>query len=116
MGEYDVTFTNKDPYKNSKEMRSDIQKWKIKIYTWGDNHPVFTWQENNFFRLVHDIDWHGTELSFSLQDEIKTHKKMCERLSLDVNEARALFTEIVWQVCSYYETLEYQKQKAIFIN
>lgn len=116
MDTMDVEFTPNDPYKNSKEMRTDIVKNKIKVYTWESSHPVFSNKENNLFRLVHDIDWHWLELTFSLEDEIKTHFKMVEKLNLNVNEARALYTEIVWQVTAYYITWEFQKQKALFIN
>lgn len=114
--EYEVTFTNSDPYKTSLEMRKDLKEKKIKVYTWGDNHPVFNWKENNLFRLVYDVDWHWMDLSFSLKDEIKTHEVMSEKLKLTIQETKALFTEIVWQVSVYYETWNYTKQKAIFIN
>lgn len=116
INEYDVILTDKDPYKTSIEMRQDLIKNKIKIYTGGDKHPVFSKQENNYFRLVHDIDWHWMDLSFSLSDEIETVKRMTKSLLLNKDEARALYTEVVWQVTAYYITWEYQPQKAVFIN
>ena len=116
LSSYEVEMVNKDPYKTSLEMRASLIKKQIKVFTWGADHPVFSREENNLLRMVHDIDWHGLSLSFSLEDEIKTHQKMVEALLLTKDESRALYTEIVWQVTAYYITWQYQEQKAIFIN
>jgi len=113
---YEVEFTEEDPYKTSLELRKDLKQNKIKVFTWWEDHPAWSREDNNLFRLVHDIDWHWLDLSFSLNDEIKTHQKLVDKLLLNTEESRALYTEIVWQVTAYYITGEYQKQKAIFIN
>lgn len=115
--QYEVEFTTSDPYKTSKEMRADLINKKIKVYTGEDTpHPAFSTEENTLFRLVHDVDWHGLDLGFSLEDEVRTYHKMVDKLSLEVDEARALYSEIVGQVTAYYITREYQEQKILFIN
>jgi len=116
MDNMQVEFTDQDPYSTSIEMRKDLRKWIIKVFTWGEDHPVFTREDNNLFRLVHDVDWHWLDLSFSLDDEIKTYDRMVEKLDLDEFESKALYTEIVWQVTAYYITKNFQEQKVLFIS
>ena len=116
LNEYSVEFVDVDPYKTSIEMRRDLINKKIKVFNWWGIHPAFSRDENNLLRLVHDVEGHWLDLSFSLSDEIKTYDRMVNWLSLEVDEARALYSEIVWQVTAYYITWNYQEQKILFIN
>jgi len=56
-----VEFVSKDPYKTSKEMFADVSKKTLKVLSTKSTggHPVFTDEQNDRFRAVHDFFGHA---------------------------------------------------------
>jgi hypothetical protein len=56
-----VEFVSKDPYKTSKEMFADVSKKTLKVLSTKTTggHPVFTDEQNDRFRAVHDFFGHA---------------------------------------------------------
>jgi|GEM_PF-4829795 len=56
-----VEFVSKDPYKTSKEMFADVSKKRLKVLSTESTggHPVFTDEQNDRFRAVHDFFGHA---------------------------------------------------------
>ncbi len=116
----EVTYSNNDFYKNSKEMFADVQNNNhIFIFKGGERHPVWGHKYNRAFRLVHDIDGHNCECAFNLDGEKKTVQNMFTKLSLNEEEKNILFTEIVGQfayVLVENKGREYAPQKCGILN
>jgi hypothetical protein len=60
---YKIEFVEKDPYKNSAEMRRDVRENKtLKVFkTPEGHHPFMTTNESDLFRAVHDFFGHAAE-------------------------------------------------------
>lgn len=56
-----VEFVSTDPYKTSKEMFADVSKKRLKVLSSKatGGHPVFTDEQNDRFRAVHDFFGHA---------------------------------------------------------
>jgi hypothetical protein len=56
-----VEFVSNDPYKTSKEMFADVSKKRLKVLSTKatGGHPVFTDEQNDRFRAVHDFFGHA---------------------------------------------------------
>jgi hypothetical protein len=56
-----VEFVSTDPYKTSKEMFADVSKKRLKVLSTETTggHPVFTDEQNDRFRAVHDFFGHA---------------------------------------------------------
>lgn len=56
-----VEFVSNDPYKTSKEMFADVSKKRLKVLSTKltGGHPVFTDDQNDRFRAVHDFFGHA---------------------------------------------------------
>jgi len=56
-----VEFVTDDPYKTSKEMFTDVSKGSLKVLSTATTgaHPIFSDEQNNKFRAVHDYFGHA---------------------------------------------------------
>jgi len=56
-----VEFVTDDPYKTSKEMFTDVSKGSLKVLSTATTgaHPIFSNEQNNKFRAVHDYFGHA---------------------------------------------------------
>jgi len=107
----DVEFTDADPYKSSKALRRDIeQNSRLKVWTGASNHPIFTEEQNWKFRAIHDYMTHATgKHPFSLRGEIGAYNRHVK--TIPVEGRLALFTEVIGQVSTYFETSSHPPQK-----
>lgn len=56
---FDVVVTTDDPYADASELFSDLEKGTLKIFATGeDDHPLWSPQQNDRFRAVHDVFGH----------------------------------------------------------
>jgi len=98
--------TEQDPYPGYEEMMRDIRENnRLKVFSGSSDHPFFTVEENVRFRAVHDYIVHRAgEHPFTLRGELgayNRHAKIAPPLARG-----ALFTEIVGQVCTYWDHKE----------
>ena len=98
-----IVFTDRDAYPDADSMFKDINENR-RMYIWtgeSDTHPIFKREENWRFRAVHDYLVHfAGEHLFTLRGEMSAynrHVKILPPLAVP-----ALFTEIVGQVCVYW--------------
>lgn len=113
---YKIEFVAEDPYPDAETMQREVKKSGVfKVYTGHNEHPVFTPQENLYFRAVHDYFTHIiANQPFGLRGEIRaynTHAKLCPPAALP-----ALFTEIVGQACVAVVTGKFPEQKIAILK
>lgn len=119
-----VQWTEDDP--GFKDILQHEKSGNLPIYTGDSEHPVFTPEQNQKFRLVHDYMTHiaknrkagtGKEFTthgFNLRGEINTyltHAKIAPKASVPV-----LFTEVVGQVCYKVTVGNFPPQKATVLD
>jgi hypothetical protein len=110
----DVEFVEGQPYETAEEMREEVERTGVMyISTEGNEHPVFTPEENLRFRAVHDYIVHiipgerGPD--FSERGELRAynlHRRLAPRASWP-----ALFTEVAAQACYVNARGEFPVQK-----
>lgn len=106
-----VQFTEEDPYENAEQVHQDIaENNRLKVYTGGEPHPIWSQEINAKFRAIHDKMAHYDRPSdFTMSGEIKAynaHTKTCPKISIP-----ALFTEVVGQAAVFYTTGSFGEQK-----
>ena len=107
----EVEFVDEDPYKSEAEVSADIRDNKrLKIYSGGTSHPIWTPEQNLKFRAYHDYLSHFSGgHQFGLKGEIAAynqHMKMCPK-----EGQLALFTEIIGQASTAEKTGKFPPQK-----
>ena len=104
-----VTFTNVDPYGNSREMHESIDHGSLSVYRTADlpvDHPFSALAPNgetynSVFRAVHDGFAHYPErLGFGMVGEFRAYLAHTRLLTFDAS--RALFTETCGQNAWYH--------------
>ncbi len=104
----EIKFVPEHPYTSAKEMRQRVEKEKIMYVSTSDaKHPVWTGKQgliwNTMFRAWHDWEGHIAKgRGFRLQGEIaayNAHAKTVPRACLPI-----LFTEVVGQICCFYQS------------
>lgn len=98
-----VEVTQDDPYHHADELQADLTEGRLRVWSTaaGDNpHPVFTDDDNDAFRAVHDAFGHGsTGRGFDVDGEeaawIK-HSQMYSPLA-----RQAMTTETRGQTCEF---------------
>lgn len=109
-----VRFVEGQPYQSAKEMRDKVKETGVlEISNEGNEHPIFTPEENLRFRAVHDYIVHiipGDEgPDFSEKGEIKAfnlHRKLAPK-----DAWPALFTEVAAQACYANARGKFPEQK-----
>lgn len=109
-----VKFVEGQPYQSAKEMRDKVKETGVlEISNEGNEHPIFTPEQNLRFRAVHDYIVHiipgDAGPDFSEKGEIKAfnlHRKLAPK-----DAWPALFTEVAAQACYANARGEFPEQK-----
>ena len=114
-------FVPEHVYESAKELRQRVRDEGVMyVSTLDADHPVWTGKEglitNTMFRAFHDWQGHIEHgKGFTLRDEIgsyNAHTKIVPRAAIPV-----LFTEVVGQICCFYQSGKRNcKQKAIILD
>ena len=95
---YAIDFTEDDPYTDADTMRYAVRTTgRVKVFTGGDAHAVWTREENNRFRAVHDVWAHCVcGCPFGFVGEYNAYLEQKRYYPGDTHAV--LFAEIVGQV------------------
>jgi len=117
----EIKFVPEHPYTSAKEMRQRVNNEKIMYVSTSDaEHPVWTGKQgliwNTMFRAWHDWEGHIAKgRGFKLQGEIaayNAHAKTVPSACLPI-----LFTEVVGQICCFYQSGKQNcQQKAMIMT
>jgi hypothetical protein len=99
----DVTVTPDDPYQHGSQLHAELREGRMRVWSTsaGDNpHPLFSNDDNDAFRAVHDAFGHGAiRLGFDPDGEEAAWMKHSQMFS---PEARpAMTTETRGQTCAF---------------
>lgn len=75
---FEVEVTKHDPYSSPAEMQADVARRRIKVLDAAStgSHPIFSDDQNNMFRAVHDVFGHaGTGRGFDRHGEEAAYRK-----------------------------------------
>lgn len=77
----DIEFTDRDPYRNFEEMRTDVESnRRMYVYTGGSETPLWSPQVNWMARAVHDWDHLQGGFDFSAMGEIEAFRYTAARM------------------------------------
>tara|TARA_R110000824_G_scaffold279911_1_gene468011 strand:- start:70 stop:726 length:657 start_codon:yes stop_codon:yes gene_type:complete len=101
-----IEFVKYHPYENAQQMRDEVSNTGIlKIASIDSSHEIFDEETNAKFRAIHDYMSHiqaigsrGTD--FTLRGEMAAYNAHLK--TVPEQAIPALFTEVVGQVCAYY--------------
>lgn len=110
----DVRFVPGQPYDTAEGMREKVRRTGVmEISTDGNEHPIFTPDENLRFRAVHDYIVHiipgDRGPSFSRRGELRAYN--LHRRLAPPDSWPALFTEVAAQACYVNARGEFPTQK-----
>lgn len=144
MKKVDIQYTDKDPYKNQKDMMYDIivnRRMRIFKTPSDDSHPGLNAVENDILRAVHDFVGHhlpnGKKFAkflynqnyektpeynrfrfdknnFTVRGEMNTYLSHTKLLPKELKPV--FFTEIVGQICTYFATGDYTNNKVAIMQ
>ena len=109
------------PYENAEHLRQSVKETGVlKVATLDSEHEVFDVETNVKFRAVHDYMSHiqaigsrGTE--FTLRGEIASYNVHLKTIPQEA--IPALFTEVVGQVCAYFNNNnDFAEQKICLLD
>lgn len=139
-----IEYTNKDPYKNQKDMMYDIivnRRMRIFKTESDDDHPGLSAVENDILRAVHDFighhlpnekefaqflsknnfnktpeykDFRFSRNNFTVRGEMNTYLTHTKLLPKRLKPV--FFTEIVGQICTYFVTGHYTENKVAIMQ
>lgn len=113
---YEIEYVDYQPYKNSKEVINDLIKNKrLLVATEGNDHPVWTPEQNLKFRAVHDIFGHKHgSTSFAFKGEVRAYNQHLK--TLPPESYPAMFTEVIGQAAYFNTRRKYPVQKITVLN
>lgn len=106
----DISF-GESPYTGAKDLAADLQKGRLQVSatTPDQSSAVFTDEENDKFRAVHDVLGHGaTGRGFSPSDEYAAYEAHARTIPKAAR--KALFSEVVGQAAYWGATGEFAPQ------
>lgn len=110
-----VEFVDENPYENDEEMRQDVsQNGRLRVFTGGTEHPIFSPELNIKLRAVHDWMAHIQPGGFSgpafdMKGEIQAYNAHLK--TIPPKAAPALFTEVVGQASYFINNGHFPEQK-----
>lgn len=119
-GKIDIEFVDYDPYENVEQLKQDVHKNGImKVSTINYQHDIFDPLTNAKFRAIHDYMSHVTAIGsrgtqFTLFGEIQAYNVHLK--TVPQKSVPALFTEVVGQVCAYYQLGHFAPQKICLLD